>query len=94
MKAEVAMSDTLAERVMTIIAETQHIPRERISVDSSFEDLGMDSLGSLSLVYELEEEFNISIPNEEAMTLRTVRQAIESLKKLLPEDAGEAGTPV
>ena len=88
------MSDTLAERVMTIIAETQHIPRARISVDSSFEDLGMDSLGSLSLVYELEEEFNISIPNEEAMTLRTVRQAIESLKKLLPEDAGEAGTPV
>ncbi len=85
------MSDTLAERVMAIIAETQHVSRERISVDSSFDDLGMDSLGSLALVYELEEEFNISIPNEEAMMLRTVRQAIESLKKLLPENAGEAG---
>ncbi len=86
------MSDSLAERVMEIIAETQHIPRERISVDSSFEDLGMDSLGSLSLVYELEEEFNISIPNEEVMLMRTVRQAIESLKNLLPEGDGGEGS--
>jgi len=85
------MSDTLAERVIEIIAEAQHIPRERISLDSSFEELGMDSLGSLSLVYELEEEFNISIPNEEAMMLRTVRQAVESLRKILPGDASEAG---
>ncbi len=88
------MSDALAERVMEIIAESQHIPRERISPDSSFEELGMDSLGSLALVYELEEEFNISIPNEEAMMLRTVRQAIESLRKLLPGGAGEAGVIV
>ena len=38
------MQDSVSERVLSIIAATQRIPRDRITLDSSFEELGFDSL--------------------------------------------------
>ncbi|MEJ7577428.1 MAG: acyl carrier protein [Pyrinomonadaceae bacterium] len=84
------MLDDLTQEVIKVIAETQHIPVEKISLDSTFEELDIDSLGGMGLVFELESKFNVSIPNEEALQMRTVRQAVESMKKLLDNEAMSA----
>ena len=58
--------------------------------DTKFQDLGLDSLDGLTVVSALEEEFDVSIPNEEAVQIRDVHQAVESLKKLIEQAAGDA----
>ncbi len=82
--------DEFAQKVIAIIADTQRIPPEKISLESKFDELGLDSLDAVSIVFELELEFNISIPNDEALVISTVRQAVESLRKLLPKDIAGA----
>ncbi len=82
-----ALPDELAQRVITIIADTQQIPREKISLESSFEELGLDSLDGVSIVFELENEFNVAIPNEEALMIRNVRDAVEALHKLVADES-------
>jgi len=92
---QTVVTDELAQRVIAVIAETQQIPIERISLESTFEELGLDSLDGVSIVFELENEFNVSIPNEEALLIRNVRDAVESLRKLvLISDAAQTGAGV
>lgn len=79
----------LAETVISVIATIKRIPREQVTLDSSFEELGIDSLDGVEIVSELEERFDISIPNEVAFEYRTVRQVVESLEARL----GEAPDP-
>lgn len=75
------MQDTLFERIKELIAQTAGVPVEKISPESKFQDLGMDSLDALSLISDLEQEFNIKIPNQELLKIKTVGQAFESLQK-------------
>jgi len=82
------MSDELAEKVLSVIATSKRIPRERVSLESTLEDLGMDSLDQLNLLFALESDFNISISDEEAKSIRTVREMVEGVKKLI---AGASG---
>ena len=77
------MSDELIQRVRTVIANTQRIPVEKITIDSSFEELGIDSMDGVNILFALENEFNITIPDEEAKQIRNVRQMIEGVEKLL-----------
>ena len=76
--------DTL-DRVRSLIASHLAIPVETIDVDSKLEDLGLDSLGSLELIFQIEEEFKVLVPNERASAFTTVRavcDGIESLRKV------------
>ena len=84
------MSDDLAQRVMGVISRTLHLPPENVSLGSTFEELKMDSLDGLSLIAELENEFDVSIPNEETMVIRSVRQAVESLQRVIEGGAADA----
>jgi len=77
------MSDELIQRVRTVIANTQRIPVEKIAIDSSFEELGIDSMDGVNILFALENEFNITIPDEEAKQIRNVRQMIEGVEKLI-----------
>lgn len=70
------------ERVIEIVAEQLGVDREKVTPETSFvNDLGADSLDTVELVMELEEEFEINIPDEEAEKIQTVGQAIEYIKK-------------
>ena len=77
------MSNDLTERVISVIAATQRIPREKISPQSTFEELGLDSLDSVNILFALEEEFKIDIPDEDTRDIRTVAQMIEGIEKLV-----------
>ena len=72
------------ERVIDIVAEQLGVEKEKISEETSFvNDLGADSLDTVELVMELEEEFDITIPDDVAEKIETVGQAIEEIEKLL-----------
>jgi acyl carrier protein len=77
------MSNDLTQRVISVIAATQRIPPEKISPDSTFEELGLDSLDAVNILFALEEEFKISIPDDDARDIRGVRQMIDGIEKLL-----------
>ena len=76
------MQEAIEERVIRAIAEVTHTPTEQVTLDKSFEELGLTSLDALAIVAELEEEFSVDIPNEDAMALRDVRQAVECVRTL------------
>ena len=85
------MSDELINRVRKVIATSKRIPEDRVTIDSAFEELGIDSMDAVEILFALENEFDISIPDEEVKTVRNVRQMAEGVERLLA--AKSAGTP-
>jgi len=75
------MTDTL-ERVRRLLAGYLKIPPETIGEDSKLDELGLDSLGGLELVFEIEEEFRIKVPDEKIPEFRTVRAVCEGIEAL------------
>ena len=77
------MSEDLIQRVTKVIATSKRIPVETVTIDSEFVTLGIDSMDGVNILFALENEFNISIPDEAAKQIRDVRQMIEGVEKLL-----------
>lgn len=75
------MADELFEKMKKLIAEKLEIDEAKITLDSSFrQDLGADSLDTFELVYAIEEEMGIEVPDEKANEFETVRDALEFIK--------------
>ena len=77
------MDRDVPTRVIAEIAAVKRIPLERVSINSTFEELAIDSLDATNLLFVLEEEFGVSIPDAEARALRDVRGAVEEVERLL-----------
>ncbi len=74
----------ITERVIKIIVEKLGITKEEITPNASFtNDLGADSLDTVELIMEFEKEFNISIPDEDAEGIATVKDAVTYIEKNL-----------
>jgi acyl carrier protein len=74
------MSD-IATRVKALIVEKLGVEESEVTPEASFtNDLGADSLDTVELIMELEKEFDISIPDEQAEKIQTVGQAIEYIE--------------
>ena len=75
------MSD-IAEKIIKIICEQLSVEDSEVVPDASFvDDLGADSLDQVELIMAMEEEFDVSISDEDAETIRTVQDAIDYVKK-------------
>ncbi len=73
--------DELFAKIQKLIAEKLEIDESKITLDSSFRgDLGADSLDTYELVYAIEEELGVSIPDEKANEFETVRDAYDFIK--------------
>lgn len=83
--AEQRGMDELAARVIRVIAQTQRIPQENVSLDSTFEDLKFDSLDGINIVFALENEFGINIPDDGVQNMRSIRQTVEGVRQLVNE---------
>ena len=78
---------TIEERVIQIICDQLGVPKEKVTPDTSFvNDLGADSLDTVELVMEMEEEFDLNIADEDAEKITTVGDAIEYIKNALEEE--------
>lgn len=72
----------IEEKVKKIICEQLNVNEEDVVPEASFvDDLGADSLDQVELIMAMEEEFDISIPDEDAEKIRTVQDAIDYIKK-------------
>lgn len=77
------MSEDVMSRVIRVIAETQRIPSDGITSESTFEELKIDSLDGINIVFAIENEFGINVPDEDAKSLRTVGDVAAGVEKLL-----------
>ena len=87
------MSDELIQRVLKVIATSKRIPLQTVTIESDFQQLGIDSMDAVEILFALENEFDISIPDEEVRSVRNVRQMCEGIEKLVAAkpDAAKAG---
>jgi len=66
------------EKVKEVIMDKLGVEESKITAEASFvDDLGADSLDTVELVMQLEEEFGLEIPDEEAENLTTVRSVVD-----------------
>ena len=77
------MSETIQARVLRVIATTQRIPLEKVKPDSTFEELGIDSMDSINILFDLESEFDIEIKDEDAKKIQTIREMIDGVTYLV-----------
>jgi acyl carrier protein len=82
--------DQLERQVIDIIAQKKRLPPENITLDSTFLDLGIDSLDGMDLLFAFEDTFNISIPDDVAQQMKTVRQVTDGLRGVLGSRAEAA----
>ena len=73
---------SIEQRVVDIVAEQLGVEKDKITRETHFvNDLGADSLDTVELVMELEEEFDISIPEDSAEKIQRVGEAIDYIEK-------------
>jgi acyl carrier protein len=75
------MSEIIFNKIATLLSSKKGINKELISIEQSFEDLGLDSLDAVELISDLEDEFNVTLPNIELQQIKTIRQAVEGIEK-------------
>ena len=76
------MPDEIEDKVIEIVSEQMGVDKTEITRETSFvNDLNADSLDTVELVMEFEDEFELSIPDEEAEKIQTVGQAIDYIKE-------------
>ena len=75
-------TEEIQEKVVAIVSEQMGVDKAEISLETSFiNDLNADSLDTVELVMELEDEFDMSIPDEEAEKIQTVGAAVSYVQK-------------
>jgi acyl carrier protein len=83
--SELLETNGLDTQVFAVIAKAQRIPIETISLESTFEELKIDSLDGINIVFELENTFDVTIPDEGVQNMRTVRETVEGIRKLIEQ---------
>ena len=91
------MSDVVAEKVIATLASVKRIPAEKITLETNLQELGIDSLDVFTLLFELENAFQISIPDDDVRSIRTVSDIVAGVKKILaaapPDPSLGSATP-
>lgn len=83
------MADEVAQKIIGIIAEQAVLEPEQVTLDSTLEDLGIDSLGLVEAVFAIEEAFDIAIPfnandpSQSEFDISNVRSMVEAVKAMV-----------
>jgi acyl carrier protein len=84
------MPDDITEKVLDLIAATKKLPRDQVTVNSTFDELKLDSLDAINLIFEVESQFDISVPDEVANSIHSVPELVEKLKLLLAKTSSSS----
>lgn len=79
------MSESLESRIIRIIATAKGLEPDELTPSTSMEELGLDSLDAMSMIFDLENEFEIEIPDDAAERARTIGDLIEGVRLLVAE---------
>lgn len=77
------MDQDILGRVIRVIAETQRIPAEGIKAESTFQELNIDSLDGIQIVFAIENEFGINVPDDAAKSIRSVADLANGVERLV-----------
>ena len=83
------MSDELTQRVLKTIASSKRLPPETVTIDSEFQALNIDSMDAVEILFALEGEFDINIPDEDVRTVKNVREMVAGVARIV--EAKNAG---
>jgi acyl carrier protein len=87
------MSDDVADKIIAIIAEQAMLEPSEVTLDSSPEALGLDSLGMVEIVFAIEETFDISVPfnanepDKSDFDISSVGKIVAAVKTLIAEQS-------
>jgi acyl carrier protein len=91
------MPDAVAEKVIATLATVKRVPAEGITLETNLQEMGIDSLDVFTLLFELENTFKISIPDDDVRSIKTVNDIVDGIKKILaaapPPDAAGSVSP-
>jgi len=91
--SQILTPDEVAGRVLRLIADNQRKDVSLVTVESSFEELGIDSMDAVNIVFAIENEFNVNVPDEEMKNIRSVRDIVEGVQKLVAAKNANAPEP-
>ena len=73
----------IEDKVIEIVTREQHLDPGTVKPDSTFAELGIDSLDGVNILFALEQEFKIDIPDSIAQNMRSVRQVVDALTRVI-----------
>jgi acyl carrier protein len=85
---EAGVADALETQVIDIIARKRKLDPAGVTPDSTFEQLGIDSLDAADLLFTFEDTFAIVVPDQTAQTMRSVRDVVDGLRGVLADRTG------
>ena len=77
------MPDEVAQKIIATLASVKRIPADGITLETNLQDLGIDSLDVFTLLFELENTFKVSIPDDDVRSIKTVNDIVNGVKKIL-----------
>ena len=77
--------DEITEALIAIVRQEKNVPDDLLKPETPLADAGIDSLDSLTILFAIEEQFRISIPDTRAKTIRTFGDMIDVVQELVPQ---------
>jgi acyl carrier protein len=74
--------EEIAEKLLEIVRQEKHLPDDTLAPETPLADAGIDSLDSLTILFAIEEEFHLSIPDDKARAIRTFGDLIDVVESL------------
>jgi acyl carrier protein len=75
--------ETIEDRVLRVISNSKRIQLTSVKPENTLDELGIDSLDRLNILFDLESEFDISIDDEEARKARTISDIVGGVQQLV-----------
>ena len=84
--------DDIASRVIELVAQSKNLPTSAVTMDTTFDELQIDSLDKINLTFAVEEMFSIEIPDESLNSLKTVGDVVRGVEKLRASASADPAT--
>ena len=88
MRLEVHVAQDIERQIIGLIARKKKLDPARISLASTFEELGLDSLDAADLIFTIEDTFKIVVPDEAAVSMKSVGQVVAGVQALAEGGTG------
>ena len=76
--------DEIAQKLTEIVRKEKQFPDDKLTPDTALADAGIDSLDSLTILFAIEENFHVSIPDDKARAIKTFGDMIDVVQELVP----------
>lgn len=73
----------IEEKLAVIVRKEKNVADDKLTLETPLADAGIDSLDALTILFAIEEEFHISIPDDRARALRTFGDMVDSIEALI-----------